>query len=361
MDRAIQFKGFDHLAYVDDQPTCSALYKCWPEDFKVDEQLGFEPNGKGQHLMLRIRKKNLSTLDVAKSLSTELQVGARDIGYSGMKDRRASTSQWFSVQLDDPESLDPGELTLMDMEVLESHRNSRKLKVGSHKANSFKLVLRDVSGNREELEQRLVRIREQGVPNYFGGQRFGREFSNLQQLQQYLGEDGQPEIKGRAKRSMLYSAARAFVFNNILSQRLEQGSWNQYLEGDVLNLAGTQRSFLVDPDGWDEQLQSRLQEQDIHITGLLPGSAAEQDKYATRGLPADIEQGVLDELSVLAAALSRWGLKPGRRPLRFRVDGLAWSWLEDNALELQFVLPRGAYATSLLREICKVKESTHTN
>ncbi len=359
MEQGFQFAGFHQLAFVDRQPSCSALYKCLPEDFQVDEQLGFEPNGQGQHLLLRIRKKNLSTPEVARILSTELNVGSRNIGYSGMKDRRASTSQWFSVEVDDSGDRELSRLPTTDLEVLESHRNSRKLKIGSHKANSFKLILREVSGNKGELEQRLGRIKDQGVPNYFGSQRFGREYSNLHQLQKYLTQDEQPAIKGRSKRSMLYSAARAFVFNQILSRRLEQGNWNQFLEGDVLNLAGTQRSFLVDPEAWDEELQRRLQEQDIHISGLLPGLAAEQDKYVTRGLPADIEQGVLNELPELATALSRWELKPGRRPLRFRVDRLEWTWPEENALELCFTLPRGAYATSLLREICQVKESSN--
>lgn len=360
MEQAFQFSGFDQLAFIDTEPGCSALYKCRPEDFQVDEHLGFEPNGKGQHLLLRIRKRNLSTLDVAKILSAELKVSSRHIGYSGMKDRRASTSQWFSVEVDESDTLDLGNLSMTDAEVLESHRNSRKLKIGSHKANSFKLVLREISGNKDELERRLGRVKEQGVPNYFGGQRFGRELSNLHQLQRHLKQDGQSAIKGRAKRSMLYSAARAYVFNQILSRRLEQGNWNLFLEGDVLNLAGTQRSFLVDPDTWDEDLQRRLLEQDIHITGLLPGLATAQDKYVTRGLPADIEQGVLDELSELATALSRWGLKSARRPLRFKVDQLAWTWLEEDVLELRFTLPRGAYATSLLREICQVKERANT-
>jgi tRNA pseudouridine13 synthase len=346
------------LAYLEGKPAGQAQLKAEPADFRVDEVLGFTPSGSGEHLFIQLRKTNLSTTEVARLLSKQLRVPDRGIGYAGMKDRRAETTQWFSVVLDQAREAELEGLQQSGLEVLQCHRNSRKLKTGSHKANAFNIVLREFSGNREEVERRLHRLQEAGVPNYFGQQRFGRQLSNLKQLQRYVVEESDSVAQGRVKRGMLYSAARAWVFNHLLSRRLQMGNWNRYLEGDVLNLAGTQRSFVVDPGAWDAKLQGRLDELDIHITGILPGVQSDQDKYATRGEPADIETVVLEEFASLVAALCRWGLQADRRPLRFRVDDLRWGWQTEQELELAFTLPRGAYATSLLREVCQLTEAS---
>jgi tRNA pseudouridine13 synthase len=151
---------------------------------------------------------------------------------------------------------------------------------------------------------------------------------------------------------MLFSAVRAYLFNQLLSQRLEQGNWNHYVDGDVVNLDGTNRHFLVDAGSWDESLQQRLMDFDIHLSGPLPGAMVAKDKYQSGGKTADIEEAVLSQYPELLDGLVRFGLKAARRPLRFRPGDLRGSWLEPASLQLQFTLPRGAYATSLLRELC---------
>lgn len=358
MSQTFEIADPDALAYVAGKPAGQAKLKAQAADFRVDEVLGFTPSGSGEHLFIQIRKTNLSTTEVAKLLSKQLRIPGRSIGYAGMKDRRAETTQWFSVVLEEAREAGLDRLQQAGLEILQLHRNSRKLKTGSHKANAFTIMLRGFTGSQEEVDLRLARLQELGVPNYFGQQRFGRELSNLKQLQRHVAEQSALEAQGRVSRGMLYSAARAWVFNHLLSRRLQMGNWNRYLEGDVLNLAGTQRSFVVDPGAWDDTLQRRLEELDIHITGVLPGEQSEQDKYATRGEPADIETVVLEEFASLVAALNRWGLKADRRPLRFRVDDLRWQWLSEQELELAFTLPRGAYATSLLREVCQLTEAS---
>ncbi|MCG8413030.1 MAG: tRNA pseudouridine(13) synthase TruD, partial [Pseudomonadales bacterium] len=284
------------------------------------------------------------------------------VGYAGMKDRRANTTQWFSARIPVESEAKLADLENSELTVLETQRNERKLKIGSHKSNHFSLRLREVEGNPEQLDEKLRWLQQFGVPNYFGKQRFGRDLSNLQQVQALMSESDSANKKpGRQKRGMLYSAARAYLFNQILSQRLMQGNWNQYVAGDVLNLNGTQRFFAVESSGWDAELQQRLDELDIHPSGLLCGQRDESDRYATQAIAADIEDAVLAHFPDLVGGLERHGLRAGRRSLRFKPEGLNWQWHGEAELELQFSLPRGAYATSLLRELCQFREQANSN
>lgn len=371
------FRTMDCLAYVGGRPAGSALIKQQFSDFRVDEDLGFEPSGSGEHLYLQLRKQDLSTTELARRLAESTGVGSRDVGYSGMKDRRGECSQWFSIRLA-PEQ-EPALATLESdaVQILQTRRNHRKLRVGSHRSNHFHLLLRNCRGDRDEFEQQLQVIRERGVPNYFGPQRFGRQLSNLQQVRDLFaaGPEGAGKGRGqtgfsekgeikkgerqqdkRKKRGMLYSAARAYLFNEVLSARLAAGNWARYVPGDVLNLDGTNRNFAVAQGEWDDILQRRLETFDIHLTGPLAGASNPQDKYLPGGVAADIEKAVLDEYPQLVTGLQEHGLQAARRALRFRVADLNWHWPASDQLELRFVLPRGAYATSLLREVCKISE-----
>ena len=369
------FSSLDTLAFANGKPGFAATFKQKFTDFCVDEQLSFPFTEKGEHAYLWIEKIDRSTVDVAKKLSEITGVHGSEIGYSGMKDRRAETRQWFSIKLSaDRES----ELTACEsdsLRIVETHRNSRKLKIGSHRSNHFRVLLRDCDGSRDEFEERLAQIEAGGVPNYFGSQRFGRGLSNLTQVQAWMGAaldaDSGSAIdvaagaipKQRFKRSMLFSAARSHLFNQLLSQRLELGNWNAYTAGDVLNLAGTDRSFtLAKGVEWNSTLQQRLEGFDIHITGPLPGGIDPKDKYVSYGEAADIEEAVCKKFNTLLAGLRHFGLKTARRPLRFRPIDLAWEWQQseqkDGAsnLLLDFSLGKGAYATSLLRELCVTRE-----
>ena len=369
------FSGLDTLAFANGKPRLAATFKQEFTDFRVEEQLSFKFTEKGEHAYLWVEKIDRSTVDVAKKLSEVTGVHGSDIGYSGMKDRRAETRQWFSIKL--PASRE-SELTACksdSLRIVETHRNSRKLKIGSHRSNHFRVLLRDCDGSRDEFEQRLAQIEAGGVPNYFGSQRFGRGLSNLTQVQAWMSaelatgldansrsviDDAAAAIpKQRFKRSMLFSAARSYLFNQILSRRLELGNWNAYIAGDVLNLAGTDRSFALETGvEWDSILQQRLENFDIHITGPLPGEIDPKDKYVSYGEAADIEEAVGEQFNTLLVGLRHFGLKAARRPLSFRPIDLTWEWQESEQADgasdllLDFSLGKGAYATSLLRELC---------
>ncbi|RPG46704.1 MAG: tRNA pseudouridine(13) synthase TruD [Gammaproteobacteria bacterium TMED163] len=373
------FLQLDSLAYATGKPELLARIKQHWDDFRVDEELGFAPTGAGEHLLLRIEKAGQSTTEVARQISSTLGISDSDIGYSGMKDRQARTRQWFSIRLDQAAEAELGRLQSDQLQILEQSRNQRKLQIGAHKANHFQLILREVMGvnasgaeppatNAEaSLDRKLQTLAHQGVPNYFGSQRFGRDLSNLHQVRELLRTEASQAVATRnryrhkRKRSMLYSAARAYLFNQLLSARITRGNWASYVDGDVLNLNHTKRCFLVEPGAWGPELQQRLDELDIHITGLLPGRIDSKDRYVTRGQSADTEKAVCKEFAELVTGIEQQGLSAARRPLRFQVQQLQWQWLDSTTVSLAFTLPTGAYATSLLREVCLLRENEHSH
>ncbi len=375
-------ESLDKLSFANGQPSLKAIFKQEFSDFQVHEELGFPLTGAGEHLCIHVKKVDMSTADVAQRLSEITGVRMSSIGYSGMKDRRSESTQWFSLQLGKEEEHLLAKIENDRLRILDSSRNSRKIRIGSHKANRFQIRLRHCHGAQTEFDHRLETIKREGVANYFGPQRFGRQMGNMSQVLELMrrelakADDSGSQIarKGkRLKRGILYSAARSYLFNQLLSRRLQEGSWNQYIAGDVLNLNGTSRCFLPDAEkAWDAELQQRLEQFDIHITGALPGLVNSKDKYVSSGKAADIEDAVCKQSSMLFEGLKLFGVKASRRPLRFVAANLAWQWspldksTETNAeaaelgkeekpgqdLVLNFTLPTGTYATSLLRELC---------
>ena len=354
------FLPLESQAYVLGRPEHRARIKQHHDDFVVVETLGFEPSGDGEHLMFLIEKSGQSTREAARKISRILAIDERDVGYSGMKDRRARTRQWYSARVAKLKEGISARFEEAGLDILRLERNNRKLRIGSHKSNQFRLLLRGFSGCAQDFERRLQLLEASGAPNYFGSQRFGRELSNLPGALAMLRqpeEQGHVRHKLRETRSILFSAARAYVFNQLLSRRIRGGHWSTYVEGDVLNLDKTQRFFTVSVNSWNQDLVDRLESLDIHLTGLLPGKSGSNNRYVTRGIAADMECLVCKDFSDIVNGLARWGVKEGRRPLRFRIERLGWHWLDSETLELSFSLPTGAYATSLLRELCQVEGS----
>lgn len=384
------YTRLSELSYLQGEPQLRAELKQEISDFCVDEELGFDLSGKGEHLCVQVRKKDFSTNEVAKKLSDLTGAEIHKISYSGMKDKCAECTQWFSIQLPITTSrskqlqLDAAILqpllksengnssehkpVVKELVILKFQRNSRKIKLGSHKLNHFKILLRNCVGSKDDFDARLSSMLTKGIPNYFGPQRFGNNLSNLVQVSELmdaaLNNAGEVSVNdesnaergvdlGRRKRSMLFSAARSYLFNQLLSERLESQTWSQYIKGDVLNLHGTNRFFALKADqSWDKELQERLNTFDIHITGPLPGLRDPKDRYLCRGEAADIEDATLKLHDGLLLGLKYFALRESRRPLRFLPSNLHWDWVTEKDLELTFALPRGAYATSLLRELC---------
>lgn len=320
-------------------PVCAAQVRSVPEDFIVREWLGFEPEGDGPHWLLFVRKRDANTQWVARELARHAGIHPREVGYAGLKDRRAVTEQAFSVPVT---QADWTGVSGDGFEVLRAVRHRRKLKIGALKANEFALRLRAVQGDRPAIEVRLQRFASAGVPNVFGPQRFGRDVSNLRAALRWFESGIAPE--DRQERSFALSAARSALFNRCAAQRIETGQWQRLQTGDVANLDGSNSIF--DVTELDDTLEQRCEQLDIHPTAPLWG----RGELRTRGAVAEGEREVARSQGLLVAGLESAGLEQERRAVRMSVHALIWQW-DGPDLCLRFRLQRGCFATAVLREL----------
>lgn len=337
------------FAYAWGQPKVSGRIRETAADFRVREQLRFEPAGAGEHWLVRIEKTNCNTLWIQSRLAEFAGVRPMDVGFAGMKDRRAVCEQWFSVLNARGPAIDWKRLELPGVRLLESKRHNRKLRRGKLKGNYFALRVRGLEGELDELNEKLETIAVEGVPNYFGRQRFGRNAANLELAHTIL--SGERKRVSRQKRQFAFSAARSLIFNTVLTRRVENGTWNRILDGDLAGLSGSRSFFCVDE--LTDKIRVWEQRKDIHPTGPLWGTG----DLLCQGRPRELEATVGKEYQVLTTGLARERTKQARRPLRMMVDDLRWK-LEGNDLKLECFLGPGGYATSLLRELVNTSEPT---
>ena len=327
-------------------PLSQALLRVQPEDFVVEEQMPYVPEGRGEHLWLKVRKRGFNTDHVAKLLARIAGVTRREVGYAGMKDRNAVTVQWFSLHL--PGRPDPSWSALpAGIEVLEAARHTRKLKTGALAGNCFTLVLRDCEGDANALAARVRAIAAHGVPNYFGEQRFGHDGDNIARARAMLA--GTEPVGDRHLRGIYLSAARAFLFNEVLAARVRAGTWHSGLPGEAFMLAGSNSFFVV--EAIDATLQARLAAYDIHPSGPLWG----EGEPPCRGVVHELEMAVGARHADLAAGLAAEGLRQERRALRLVPRELGVEAIEPSVWRLRFCLPAGSYATMVVRELAEYR------
>jgi tRNA pseudouridine13 synthase len=312
-----------------------------PDDFRVDEILGYDADGEGEHALLWVEKRDANTDWVARELARFAGVPPLNVGYAGLKDRHAVTRQAFTVQLAGKPDPDWSAFPHAEVKVLASTRHKRKLKRGALRGNRFVLVLRDVRGERTRAEEVLQAIATRGVPNYFGEQRFGREGGNVAQARAMFAG----RRVDRDKRSILLSAARSHIFNSVLAARVEGDAWDKPLDGEIWSLAGSRSWF--GPEPFNDTLAARLAQGDIHPSGPLWG----QGEPPTTSVVGDLEREIAGAYSDLTEGLVAARMEQERRPLRLLPKDLRWRWLDDETLELGFELPAGAYATVVAREL----------
>jgi tRNA pseudouridine13 synthase len=327
--------------YAYGAPTASGLLRAAPEDFVVEEDLGFAPAGTGQHLLLKVRKRNANTQWVARQLARISGCRPAEVGYAGLKDRHAVAVQWFSVPrpraaINWPDSAG-GEL-----EVLAALPHTRKLPRGALAGNAFAVRIRaargDGAGLAAVIAPRLAEISRRGVPNYFGPQRFGRDGANLARTA------ADPGCLKPHERGLVLSAARSVVFNALLAVRVADGSWERLLPGDLAGLDGRGSVFAV--EGQDGTLSGRCERLEIHPTGALWGAGSP----ATGGSVLELESRIAAEFPGESGLCVAAGMRQERRSLRLRVGSLT-CMPEESAVMLRFRLARGAFATAVLREL----------
>lgn len=353
-----QGKVAPNFQKVNTNSNLSGKIRSCNEDFQVDEIQQFTPSGSGEHVWLKIKKSGENTDWVAKHLAQIAAVPRRDVSYAGMKDRNAISTQWFSVQMPGREA--PNWQAglesegLPSVQVLEEYRHDRKLKRGALKGNQFKLTLRDFEGSETELAASITRIKTQGVPNYFGIQRFGHSCLNISKAEQWF--SGEFKVKDRNRRSIYLSAARSWVFNHILSARVANGSWNQAMTGDVCILNGSNSCFSLNAEDGiggsidgsiEDSIEARMDRHDIHPSGALWGRGRLASGYEV----AELEENIANKFTVLCGGLEVNGLKKERRALRLVVKHIEYRMLDAHTVSLAFSLPQGTYATTVLAEL----------
>lgn len=358
-------------------PVKQATYKTCAEDFVVNEVLPMSFTEEGEHLWLQIQKIGMNTAYLAKLLSEWANIPLRDVGYSGLKDRQALTTQWFSLRLP-KKQLPPTAFVPVDIgdnesvQILAQHWHNKKLNRGAHRANQFSITLRDIQfadieiatdqqlTARDIIEQHLEHISANAVPNYFGPQRFGHNGNNIKEALALFARPPQPTpasqstAKGkrrhvpREQHTMQLSAARSLIFNRILAARVLDRSWDTGLPGEVFNLNGSGSIF--SSTQLDDLLRTRIDSGDIHPTAVLWGVG--NDKVVD--IAAQIETAVVQQnplLTQLAAGLEQRDIKAQRRALRLPIEALSWQWLDEQTLVLNFSLPTGSFATSVLASL----------
>lgn len=330
--------------YLYGKPTITGFMKQEASDFVVVEDLGFELTGKGEHVLVSIRKTGENTLYVARELAKAAGVPIKHVSYAGLKDRHAVTEQWFGIHLPGKETPDFSAIETEQIKVLQVTRHNKKLRTGALKGNRFTLRLTELSET-AGLTERLENIKHNGVPNYFGEQRFGHDGANIRQAREMFAGK---KVKDRNKRSFYLSAARSLMFNQVVSERIAKNLWQQALPGDCFILKGS-NSFFV-----EEQLSgdvvTRLADGQLQLSAPLIGKG---DSIA-KGEAESLEQAVLADSTDLIAGLSDAGLRQERRVLILQPQEFSYE-LAENVVTLSFYLPSGSYATSVVRELIEDK------
>jgi len=335
---------FTDLAKAYGESPIKGRIKSANTDFKVDEIMPIQPSGQGEHLWLHIEKNGCNTDWLAQQLAKISGVKSMAVSYAGMKDRHAITTQWFSVHLPGQENPDLSSLEGEQVKILQACRHDKKLKRGALSGNTFNLRIREISGSLDQLQQRLEQIQQRGIPNYFGEQRFGFGMNNLNKAE--LMFDRKLKRLKKHERGLYLSSARSWIFNQVLSVRIQQNNWDRYLPGDVFMLDGKSACFA--DDGSD--VSKRLMNLDIHPTGPLWG----EGESMSSGECLIIEQDIASKNEKLAKGLEDARLKQERRSLRLRVENLRWQIEPDDELCVEFELPAGTFATMVLREFVEV-------
>lgn len=328
--------------YAHGGPLGHCRFKSRHEDFLVSELLPFEPEGEGEHLFLLMEKKGENTDWVAGLISQYCGVGRQSVSYAGRKDRHGITRQWFCITLPGKADPDLHGLQSESIKIISQARHRKKLKTGALKANDFVITLRDITVDPALVETRLALIAREGVPNYFGEQRFGHHGRNVAKAADMLA--GKFRVQ-RNKRSVYLSAARSWLFNRLLSEKVATGVWNQYVVGDVLGFPDNSSLIFDVPD---ESMLTRVAQGQLSPTSSLWGCG----RLGVTGPSLTLEQTALARYQPLCDGLERVGLNQERRVNRLIPGNMSWAW-DDNGstLELRFRLGKGCFATSLLREL----------
>ncbi|MBY0525888.1 MAG: tRNA pseudouridine(13) synthase TruD [Gemmataceae bacterium] len=347
---------FDPLAppplLTADLPGIGGRIKQAPEDFEVEEIPAYEPSGSGEFLYLWIEKRAMGAEFFARQVARRLGIPSGEVGTAGMKDRHAITRQMVSVPAGVEERL--GQLDGDGIQVLRVSRHTNKLKTGHLHGNRFKIRVRDIDANAEaRIEPLLERLRNYGLPNYYGTQRFGREGETVR-IGMALVRDEPTEIDGRRinarnpfLRKLALSAAQSALFNHYLGQRLRDGLFRKVLEGDVMAKWPFGGLFVARDPAVE---QARFDARETVTAGPIFG----RKTFPAAATAVQREAAILQDAGLSIANFRGFGklVQGTRRHNVLYINDLDCQ-LQNGSLQLAFSLPSGSYATVVLAEIMK--------
>lgn len=334
----------------------TATIRTTPDDFVVEELPLYEPAGAGSHLYVRFRKRGLETFAVVRALAQKLGAPLRESGTAGLKDRHAVTEQTASFPWAESKPLpELASLASEGVEILSLARHGNKLRTGHLKGNRFSLVLRDLDEARvPEVLAAFERIGTEGIPNWFGSQRFGRFGDNVEVALAWMRGEKRPPNDPKVRRLHL-SAVQSELFHRVLARRIEDGTWTTVLTGDLVSPRHTQKTFVCNDDPVERERAARGEQS---ATGPLFGVKMRWPEGAT----ATLEREILGSIPDAEALFAKWSSlgEGARRALRVVPEGLHAS--SENgvpgSVRVVFVLPSGAYATSVVGAVCELRDAT---
>jgi len=333
-----------------DLPGTCGTVRLAEEDFRVEELPLYEPSGQGGHLYLLVEKVGRTTQEVACELAAALGARERDVGYAGLKDKRAVAVQSLSVPVPPRAGgfVERGAAAAgAGWRVLHAALHGNKLRPGHLRGNRFRIVVRGTVPDALARAERIcAELRSHGAPNLFGAQRFGQRGDNAALGAAILRRDAAP--RDRFLRRLALSALQAELFNRCLAARLRDGLFEVAIDGDVLRKRETGGLFVSEDPAADT---ARVRAGEIDPAGPLPGHSL----FAARGAALERESAVVTEAGIDPRSFVVGGgeMEGARRAYRVRVEGLGVGGAGRDALVLEFSLPRGSYAACVLREVMK--------
>ena len=340
-----------------DLPGIGGKIKAFPEDFEVEEIPAYEPSGTGDFLYLWIEKRDMGAEYFTRQIARRLDIPVGEVGTAGLKDRRAVTRQMVSVPADIEARL--AQLDGDGITVLRVGRHSNKLRAGHLHGNRFRILIRDLAPAAYAArfaDPILERIREYGLPNYYGPQRFGHDGETLQMgLALLHGEKTVKPIRSPFMKKFALSAAQSALFNHSLAQRFRDGLLRRVLPGDVMCKIPFGGMFVAEDV---ETEQKRFDAREIVTAGPIFG----RKTFAATGEAAQREQAALSAFALSDSSFNGFGklLQGTRRHNLIYLADLA-AVVEPDGLRVSFTLPAGSYATVLLREFMKTDVSLEEN
>ncbi len=314
-----------------------------PEDFVVEELPAYEPSGEGEHFFVRFTKRDLTTDVAVQRFARALDVRARDIGVAGLKDKVAITTQTISFPYAAGLEAKVAALALEGITVLDALRHGNKLKTGHLHGNRFAILIKDIAPAQiPVILEAFARIAREGIPNAYGEQRFGRAGDNADRARRWL-SGKEPAPRDPRQKRLMWSALQSAMFNEVLARRVKEGTWATCVAGDLVKRRDSGGLFVCTDVQAD---QERALRGEVSATGPMFGLKMRDPE----GAPFALEQGVLAEMlgDGVDMSLTKAIGEGTRRALRLWVEDLRAEREQDDSIRVYFVLPKGAYATTVI-------------